>query len=163
LQGPSGVAVDSQGNVYVSDMDCDCIRMFDSEGELSAERGSYGTGDGQFKIPSDVAVDKLGYVYVTDMGNRRIQKFDSKGTFLTKWNLSGRGTPATEKLIVEGTVIKALPNTTFRVRLDNGHEVEAYLSGKMRKYHIRVLVGDRVRVEMSPYDVERGRIVYRFE
>jgi translation initiation factor IF-1 len=66
-----------------------------------------------------------------------------------------------DKLLVEGTVVEALPNTTFRVEIDNGHEVLAYLSGKMRKYYIRVLIGDRVRVELSPYDLERGRIVYR--
>ena len=66
-----------------------------------------------------------------------------------------------DKLLVEGTVVEALPNTTFRVKLDNGHAVLAYLSGKMRKYYIRVLLGDRVRVELSPYDLERGRIVYR--
>ena len=68
-----------------------------------------------------------------------------------------------EKLTIEGTVTEALPNTTFRVELDNGHEVLAYLSGKMRKYYIRVLLGDRVRVEVSPYDLERGRIVYRYK
>jgi translation initiation factor IF-1 len=68
-----------------------------------------------------------------------------------------------EKLVVEGTVTEALPNTTFRVELDNGHEVLAYLSGRMRKHYIRVLLGDRVRVELSPYDLERGRIVYRFK
>lgn len=67
-----------------------------------------------------------------------------------------------DKLLVDGTVIEALPNTTFRVELDNGHQVLAYLSGKMRKFYIRVLLGDRVRVELSPYDLERGRIVYRF-
>ena len=65
------------------------------------------------------------------------------------------------KIQVEGTVIEALPGTQFRVRLDNDHEVLAYLSGKMRKYYIRILLGDRVRVEMSPYDLTRGRIVYR--
>ncbi|MGC8827728.1 MAG: translation initiation factor IF-1 [Anaerolineae bacterium] len=68
-----------------------------------------------------------------------------------------------EKLEVEGTVIEALPNTMFRVRLDTGHEVLAYLSGRMRKYYIRVLLGDRVRVEMSPYDLTRGRITYRYK
>jgi translation initiation factor IF-1 len=68
-----------------------------------------------------------------------------------------------DKLIVEGTVIESLPNTTFRIQLDNGHEMLAYLSGKMRKYYIRVLLGDRVRVELSPYDLERGRIIYRFK
>jgi len=66
-----------------------------------------------------------------------------------------------EKIQVEGLVIEALPGTQFKVRLDNGHEVLAYLSGKMRKYYIRILLGDRVKVEMSPYDLNRGRIVYR--
>ncbi len=67
------------------------------------------------------------------------------------------------KIDIEGTVIEALPGTQFRVRLDNGHEVLAYLSGKMRKYYIRILLGDRVRVELSPYDLTRGRIVYRYK
>ena len=66
-----------------------------------------------------------------------------------------------DKIQVEGLVIEALPGTQFKVRLENGHEVLAYLSGKMRKYYIRILLGDRVRVEMSPYDLTRGRIVYR--
>lgn len=66
-----------------------------------------------------------------------------------------------EKLELEGTVTEALPNTMFRVRLDNGHDVLAHLSGRMRKYYIRVLLGDRVRVEMTPYDLTRGRITYR--
>ncbi len=70
-------------------------------------------------------------------------------------------TKTEEKLILEGTVIETLPNTTFKVRLDNGHEILAYLSGKMRKHYIRVLLGDRVSVEVSPYDLSRGRIVYR--
>ena len=68
-----------------------------------------------------------------------------------------------DKIQVEGTVIEALPGTQFRVRLDNDHEILAYLSGKMRKYYIRILLGDRVRVELSPYDLTRGRIVYRFK
>jgi len=62
---------------------------------------------------------------------------------------------------MEGTIVKALPGTQFKVELDNGHEILAYLAGKMRKYYIRVLLGDRVTVEMSPYDLTRGRIVYR--
>jgi translation initiation factor IF-1 len=66
-----------------------------------------------------------------------------------------------DKIVVEGTVTEALPGTQFRVRLETGHEVLAYLSGKMRKYYIRILLGDQVRVEMSPYDLTRGRIVYR--
>jgi len=66
-----------------------------------------------------------------------------------------------DKIQIEGMVIEALPGTQFKVRLDNDHEVLAYLSGKMRKYYIRILLGDRVRVEMSPYYLTRGRIVYR--
>lgn len=68
-----------------------------------------------------------------------------------------------EKIELEGTIVEALPATQFRVRLDNDHEVLAYLSGKMRKYYIRILLGDRVRVEVSPYDLTRGRIVYRYK
>jgi translation initiation factor IF-1 len=67
-----------------------------------------------------------------------------------------------EKIKVEGTVIEALPGTQFRVKLDNGHEVLAYLSGKMRRYYIRILLGDKVSLEMSPYDLSRGRITYRY-
>ena len=66
-----------------------------------------------------------------------------------------------DKIQVEGVVIEALPGTQFKVRLETGHEVLAYLSGKMRKYYIRILLGDHVRVEMSPYDLTRGRIVLR--
>lgn len=66
-----------------------------------------------------------------------------------------------EKLEVEGVVTEALPNTMFKVRLDNNHEVLAYLSGRMKKYYIKVLLGDRVKVEMTPYDLTRGRITYR--
>jgi len=68
-----------------------------------------------------------------------------------------------EKIELEGIVTEALPSTQFRVELDNGHKVLAYLSGKMRKYYIRILLGDRVRVELSPYDLTRGRITYRFK
>ena len=68
-----------------------------------------------------------------------------------------------DKLVLEGTIVEALPNTSFKVELENGHTILAYLSGKMRKFYIRVLLGDRVKVELSPYDLERGRIVYRFK
>ncbi len=64
---------------------------------------------------------------------------------------------------VEGTVTEVLPNANFRVELENGHNILAYLSGKMRKFYIRVLEGDRVKVEMSPYDLTRGRITYRYK
>lgn len=67
-----------------------------------------------------------------------------------------------DRLVVEGTVVEALPNATFRVELENGHTLLAHLSGKMRKYYIRVLLGDKVRIELTPYDMERGRLVYRY-
>jgi len=64
---------------------------------------------------------------------------------------------------VEGRVVEALPNAMFRVELDNGHKVLAHISGKMRMNFIRILPGDRVMVELSPYDLNRGRIIYRFK
>ncbi|GMV40582.1 MAG: translation initiation factor IF-1 [Myxococcales bacterium] len=64
-------------------------------------------------------------------------------------------------IVVEGTVVEPLKNAMFRVKLDNGHEVLAHVSGKMRKFYIRILPGDRVTVELSPYDLKRGRITYR--
>jgi translation initiation factor IF-1 len=64
---------------------------------------------------------------------------------------------------VEGTVVEPLPNAMFRVVLDNGHRVLAHVSGKMRMNFIRILPGDRVKVELSPYDLSRGRITYRFK
>ena len=64
-------------------------------------------------------------------------------------------------IVLEGTVEEALPNAMFRVKLDRGHEVLAHVSGKMRVHFIRILPGDRVKVELSPYDLTRGRIIYR--
>ncbi len=68
-----------------------------------------------------------------------------------------------ETLKVSGTVTEALPGTQFRVELENGHEVLAYPAGKMRKYYIRILLGDKVELEMSPYDMNRARITYRYK
>ncbi|MCG6867976.1 MAG: translation initiation factor IF-1 [Gammaproteobacteria bacterium] len=62
---------------------------------------------------------------------------------------------------MQGTVIDTLPNTTFRVELENGHVVTAHISGRMRKHYIRILTGDKVTVELTPYDLSKGRIVYR--
>ena len=64
---------------------------------------------------------------------------------------------------IEGTVVEALPNASFRVELTNGHKVLAHISGKMRQHYIRILPEDRVVVELSPYDLSRGRIVYRYK
>ncbi len=68
-----------------------------------------------------------------------------------------------EGIQVEGTVVEALPNATFRVELENGHRLLAHISGKMRMHFIKILPGDKVTVEMSPYDLTRGRIVYRYK
>lgn len=68
-----------------------------------------------------------------------------------------------EAIELEGEVVEALPNTMFKVKLDNDHEVLAHISGKMRMHYIRILPGDRVKVELSPYDLARGRITYRFK
>jgi len=69
--------------------------------------------------------------------------------------------PKEEAIEVEGTVIEPLPNATFRVELENGHKVLAYVSGKMRMHFIRILPGDKVTVELTPYDLSKARIVFR--
>jgi translation initiation factor IF-1 len=79
------------------------------------------------------------------------EEFREKGSLPTK----------EEKIEVEGEVVEALPSTMFRVQLDGGHSVLATISGKMRKHYIRILPGDKVKVELSPYDLSRGRITYR--
>ncbi len=71
--------------------------------------------------------------------------------------------PKEDVIEVQGTVSETLPNAMFRVRLDNGHVILAHISGKMRMHFIRILPGDKVTVEMSPYDLTRGRITYRFK
>lgn len=69
--------------------------------------------------------------------------------------------PKEEAISMEGVVTETLPNTTFRVKLDNGHVVTAHISGKMRKHYIRILTGDRVTIELTPYDLSKGRITFR--
>ena len=71
--------------------------------------------------------------------------------------------PKKEAIEVEGTVVEALPNAMFRVELPNGHEVMAHISGKIRMHYIRILPGDKVLIELSPYDLSRGRITYRLK
>ena len=66
-----------------------------------------------------------------------------------------------DQIEMEGTVVETLPNTMFRVELENGHVITAHISGKMRKHHIRILTGDKVTVEMTPYDLSKGRITFR--
>ncbi len=69
--------------------------------------------------------------------------------------------PKEEAIVLEGTVVETLANTKFRITIDTGHEILAHISGKMRKHFIRIIPGDRVTVEVSPYDLTRGRIIYR--
>lgn len=69
--------------------------------------------------------------------------------------------PKEDSIEMQGVVVETLPNTTFRVKLENGHVVTAHISGRMRKHYIRILTGDNVTVELTPYDLTRGRIVYR--
>lgn len=68
-----------------------------------------------------------------------------------------------DAIIMEGTVTESLPNAMFRVELENGHMVLTHISGKMRMHYIRILPGDRVQVELTPYDLQRGRITYRYK
>ncbi len=68
-----------------------------------------------------------------------------------------------ESIQVEGTVLETLPNAAFKVKLENGHEILAHISGKMRMNYIRILPGDKVLLELAPYDLQRGRIVYRYK
>lgn len=69
--------------------------------------------------------------------------------------------PKEDHIELEGTVIETLPNTMFRVQLENGHIVTAHISGRMRKHYIRILTGDKVKVQLTPYDLSKGRIIYR--
>jgi len=71
--------------------------------------------------------------------------------------------PKEDIIEIQGSVLETLPNAMFRVQLDNGHKILAHISGKMRMHFIRILPGDKVTVEMSPYDLTRGRIMYRFK
>lgn len=66
-------------------------------------------------------------------------------------------------IVQDGVVVEALPNAMFRVELENGHQILAHISGKMRMFYIRILPGDKVKVEMSPYDLSKGRITYRYK
>ena len=66
-----------------------------------------------------------------------------------------------ENIEMIDTVVESLPNTTFRVELENGHMINAHISGRMRKHYIRILTGDKVKVEMTPYDLSKGRIIFR--
>ena len=71
--------------------------------------------------------------------------------------------PKEDAIVLEGVILESLPNAMFKVKLENDHEVLAHISGKMRKFYIKILPGDRVRVDMSPYDLSKGRISFRYK
>jgi translation initiation factor IF-1 len=91
----------------------------------------------------------------------RIIRLGAEGTRVAK--NKQQGAQKEEGIQVEGKVLETLPNAMFKVELENGHEVLAHISGKMRMHYIRILPGDRVLVELSPYDLSRGRVVYRYK
>jgi len=97
------------------------------------------------------AVHTISYTYWAQVPIRKIDSPPIQGVDVAK----------EEAIEVEGIVREALPNTMFRVELQNGHIILAHLSGKMRKHYIRIVPGDKVRVGLSPYDLSRGRIIYR--
>jgi translation initiation factor IF-1 len=95
-------------------------------------------------------------------GLRREQPLRATGGHFHRW-IGGDGMAVEEKIVMDADVTEALPNLMFRIELDNGHEALVKLAGKMRRRRIRVNPGDRVRVELSTYDITRGRIVYRLK
>ena len=98
-----------------------------------------------------------------DRGNHTCE-WPAHGRLLADLEQSAEDMPKKDGAIeIEGTVVESLPNAFFRVELDNGHKVLAHISGKMRMHYIRILPDDRVVVELSPYDLSRGRIVYRYK
>jgi len=85
------------------------------------------------------------------------------GYLCTCKNSRKRGNMAKDVIEIEGTIVESMPNAMFRVKLENDHEILAHISGKIRKNFIRILPGDRVKVEMTPYDLSRGRITFRLK
>jgi len=91
------------------------------------------------------------------------QPFSKYALFCFDEVVSSLAKPKDDAILVEGTVVEPLPNAMFRVELDNGHRVLAHISGKMRMNYIRIAPGDKVQVELTPYDLSRGRITYRYK
>ena len=103
----------------------------------------------------------FGFVADSARFDRRVRRAEA-----TKYHTVRRSAlpkPKEDAIVLEGTVIEPLPNAMFRVELENGHKVLAHISGKMRMHYIRILPGDKVQVELTPYDLSRGRITYRYK
>lgn len=90
-----------------------------------------------------------------------VLRHDTRRILLTDDRISASEVAKEDHIEMEGTVLETLPNTLFRVELENGHVVTAHISGKMRKHYIRILTGDKVTVQLTPYDLSKGRIVFR--
>ncbi len=103
--------------------------------------------------PARLSLRSLGHLRVVSRGPGTHHEGPVGGQTLAK--------PKEDAIVLEGTVKESLPNAMFRVELDNGHEVLAHISGKMRMHYIKILPGDKVTIELSPYDLSRGRITYR--
>ena len=95
-------------------------------------------------------------------GASRQARLEKKQVQRTK-QLARAGDNKEQAIEFDGVIVESLPNTMFRIDLDNGHRVLGHISGKMRKHYIRILPGDRVKIELSPYDLDRGRITYRYK
>ena len=107
------------------------------------------------RYPGPSALRAVGARCATSAGASTPSPYLEEGRTLPK--------PKEDAIVLEGKVTEPLPNAMFRVELDNGHEVLAHISGKMRMHYIRILPGDRVQVELTPYDLTRGRITYRYK
>jgi translation initiation factor IF-1 len=107
------------------------------------------------RYPGQPARRAVGARCATDRNSQVPTRPSKEGRTLPK--------PKEDAIVLEGKVTEPLPNAMFRVELDNGHEVLAHISGKMRMHYIRILPGDRVQVELTPYDLTRGRITYRYK
>jgi translation initiation factor IF-1 len=95
-------------------------------------------------------------------GSKRVRTARPRGVLLRS-SETVLAKPKEDAIVLEGTVLESLPNAMFKVELENGHELLAHISGKMRMHYIRILPGDRVQVELTPYDLKRGRITYRYK
>src|SRR5206468_540139 len=133
------------------------------DGRSRLPRGRSGSGRRRGPRPGGLAVPDRGPParrQVLARGGAR--QGDIRGPLVRSATLRDRMAKE-EKIEMEGEVTEALPNTMFKVKLDNEHEVLGHISGKMRRHYIRILPGDRVKIELSPYDLDRGRITYRYK
>ncbi len=113
----------------------------------------------RYALPEPMEVAIARKRRTTRGGKRRKKKKSSKAATAT----SSGPAQKPDAVVVEGVVVDSLPNARFKVKMENGHEILAHISGKMRKHFIRILNGDKVTVELSPYDLTRGRITYRYK